>query len=79
MRTTVEIKDEHRGRLMEMAARRGLKGFSEIVQEALDMYLEHDGAARSARRRALKLKGCLSEAEADLFRTAARRTRESWR
>ena len=39
MRTTIEIKPEHRARLLELAARRGNKGFSELVGEALEAYL----------------------------------------
>lgn len=34
MRTTIEIKPEHRAKLLELAARRGAKGFSELVDEA---------------------------------------------
>ena len=35
MKTTVEITDEHRARLVELAARRREKGFSRIVSEAM--------------------------------------------
>lgn len=40
MRTTIEIKPEHRARILELAAARGEKGFSSAVADALDMYLE---------------------------------------
>jgi hypothetical protein len=39
MRTTIEITDHQRARLLDLAARRGAKGFSRFVQEALDDYL----------------------------------------
>ena len=39
MRTTIELKDESRARLLDMAARRGEKGFSTIIGEAVDLYL----------------------------------------
>jgi hypothetical protein len=52
MRITIEITDEQRARLMEIAGRRGEKGFSRIVQEAVDLYLERmdrsDEAVRDA-------------------------------
>jgi hypothetical protein len=35
MRTTIEMKLEHRAKLLELAAHRGAKGFSELVSEAL--------------------------------------------
>jgi predicted DNA-binding protein len=39
MRTTIEIPDDQRARLLELAARRGEKGFSALVREALELYL----------------------------------------
>jgi hypothetical protein len=79
MRTTVEIKDEHRARLLELAARRGAKGFSSIVADALESHLRHLAARDDARKRALRLKGVLSQKEADHLRKEVRGIRESWR
>ena len=79
MRTTVEIKDEHRARLLELAARRGAKGFSSIVADALESHLRHLTARDEARTRALRLKGSLSQKEADRLRKDSRELRESWR
>lgn len=39
MRTTVEITDEQHRALSTVAQRRGLRGFSPLVQEALNAYL----------------------------------------
>ena len=41
MRTTVEITAEQRAQLLKLAARRGEKGFSGLVREALETYLAH--------------------------------------
>jgi len=57
MRTTIEISPEHRTRLMELAARRGEKGFSKLVQQALDAYLKSQTGEEEKRRHALMLKG----------------------
>ena len=46
MRTTVEIRDDQRAKLLEIAARRGEKGFSRVVQEALDLFLREEGRER---------------------------------
>jgi len=35
MRTTLEIPDEQRAKLLQLAAARGMKGFSSLVTEAL--------------------------------------------
>jgi hypothetical protein len=37
MRTTAEIRDDHRAMLLEIAARRGEKGFASIVAEATEL------------------------------------------
>ena len=79
MRTTVEISDEHRARLLEMAARRGEKGFSSLVGEALESFLRTRGRDAAAREKALSLRGTLSEHEATRLRRHAAAVRESWR
>ena len=43
MRTTIEMDDKHRAALLELAARRGEKGFSALVGEAIDAYSPVDG------------------------------------
>jgi hypothetical protein len=79
MRTTIEIKPEHRSALLALAARRGQKGFSAVVEEALELYLA--GEADRERRRAVvrSLAGTLSPDDADGLRKCSRELRESWR
>jgi predicted CopG family antitoxin len=79
MRTTIELKDEHRAKLLELAARRGEKGFSDLLAEAIEIYLEALARDEENRKVALGLRGSLSEAEADELRQATRSLRESWR
>ena len=79
MRTTIEIKPEHRARLLELAARRGHKGFSKIVEEALDAYLKAQAASTHTRKRARLLQGALSAKEARALRDATVEIRASWR
>jgi len=79
MRTTIEITPEQRARLMELAARRGEKGFSKLVQQALDAYLRAQAGEEEKRRRALMLKGSLDAREAEGLRAATREIRQSWR
>ena len=79
MRTTIEIPDELRARLLELAARRGEKGFSHLVREAIDRYLadleRRDALTRDARAAI----GSLSDDEADELEESVRRLRERWR
>jgi hypothetical protein len=79
MRTTIEMKPEHRARLLELAATRGGKGFSDLVAEALDLYFETQKHRKTAIRNALKLKGCMSETDGEAFRAETEAIRANWR
>lgn len=79
MRTTIEITDEQRSQLLEAAARRGEKGFSTIIQEALEHYFEDESSRRERVERALATFGSLSEAAADRMEEDVRKLRRSWR
>jgi predicted DNA-binding protein len=79
MRTTIELKPEHRARLLELAARRGEKGFSSVIAEAVDSYLADQEERRKIREQALRLRGTLAEKDAEELRANVRRVRERWR
>jgi predicted transcriptional regulator len=79
MRTTIEIKPEHRARVLELAASRGEKGFSAVVADALEFYLQAQRDRTRAIRKALALKGSIGEKEAARLRTETRRLRAHWR
>ena len=78
MRTTIEIPDELRARLLDLAARRGLKGYSVIIEEALELYLR-GAAGDEARLQALEAIGSLGAREAEALRSSVRSLREHWR
>lgn len=79
MRTTIELKSELRARLLEIAARRGDKGFSRLINEAVVLYLETAAADGERRQAAQSLRGRLGNAEAGDLRAATTALRESWR
>lgn len=79
MRTTIEIKPEHRAKLLELAARRGVKGFSELVAEALETYLEAEADRAAQRKRAAQLRGTLPARDAEGLRKTAETLRGTWR
>ena len=79
MRTTIEIKPEHRSALIALAARRGQKGFSSVLEEAIEVYLGGERERTERREELLSLAGSLSESEAEEVRHATRELRESWR
>jgi hypothetical protein len=79
MRTTIDLKPAHRARLLEIAARRGEKGFSSVIADAIEAHLEQADRNERARRRALRLRGRLSSKDAAALRATAAALRESWR
>jgi Arc/MetJ family transcription regulator len=79
VRTTIEINDRHRARLLEIAGQRGQKGFSDIVGEALEWYLGEVRKAEERRKAAAKLRGCLKDDEAVELRAEVRKLRAAWR
>lgn len=79
MRTTVEMKSEHRSALLALAARRGEKGFSNVLAEAIEEYLHGNRARNQRLKDFLALEGSLSNEDADALRKATTELRESWR
>ena len=79
MRTTIEIPDAIRARLLEIAAQRGEKGFSRIVEEALVRYLDAEADRVETIEAALATLGSLTEAEAESMRDSIRELRATWR
>jgi hypothetical protein len=62
MRTTVELRDDQRAALAALASRRGMRGYSGLVQEALDLYLREHSPHRLGE--ILQLRGILADEEA---------------
>ena len=79
MRTTVEMKAEHRSALLALAANRGEKGFSSILAEAIQAYLDEEKVRRRRRETFISLAGSLSEEEGNELRASVLRLRENWR
>ena len=82
MRTTIDLTDDHRAKLLALAGRRRLRGFSALIREALEHYLEEpsnggrtEAGARAARS-ARKIRTLMTETEAERMR---RRIDELWR
>jgi len=79
MRTTIEMTDEQRAKLLHLAAKRGEKGFSALVQEALDEYLKTMEGRDAEVEAALAARGSLKGKEAEQLAEACRLARDGWR
>ena len=77
MRTTIEIPDEQHEALLAVARRRGLRGFSQLVEEALDAYLRDLSAGEVDLL--LALEGILDESEETELRRRIGEGKTTWR
>ena len=75
----IEIKPEHRARLLELAARRGEKGISPVIAEAVEVYLAGSTEHHRFRKRALRLRGTLPHDEARRLQQSSGTPRQFWR
>jgi hypothetical protein len=79
VRTTIELTRAQRAMLLKIAAERGQKGFSKLVQEAIDRYINEEADRRKRVDDALKVLGTIDDAFADRLARTSRSIRESWR
>jgi metal-responsive CopG/Arc/MetJ family transcriptional regulator len=79
MRTTVELTEDQRAELLKIAAQRGMKGFSQLVQEAVNAYLDSQASRQERIHAALKLRGVLKGKGSDEFEERTKAIRENWR
>ena len=79
MRTTIEIPDEQRARLLEISGARGEKGYSRLIREAIDLFLKERRRKEGMVKAALATRGALQNDEADEFEERIRHIREDWR
>jgi hypothetical protein len=79
MRTTVEMKPQHRAALLALAARRGEKGFSSVLAEAIEVYLNDGDLQRKRKEILLRAGNAISEEDANHLRAVTKQLRENWR
>ena len=77
MRTTIEITEGQHRALASVAQHRGLRGFSPLVQEALDSYLRDLGDDELDLL--LSLEGILDEGDEQEVRARVDEARATWR
>lgn len=80
-RTTVDLTDENYGALVALAMERGARGYSGLINDALEEYLARQCETERRRRRAaaLALSGSISEGAAEHMHDVVRELRGSWR
>jgi hypothetical protein len=77
MRTTIEITPEQHQALNLLARYRGFRGFSKLVQEALDSYLQDQSSDEVDRL--LGLEGSIDGSQEQELRSRIEEARGTWR
>jgi hypothetical protein len=72
------MKLEHRSALLAIAARRGQKGFSQVLEEMIAKCLADESEQGKRVQMAVSLGDTISEEEAEVWQEAVRRIRDSW-
>lgn len=65
--------------MLVLASRRGEKGFSAVLGEAIESFLQGEIEREKRRKTLLSLGGSLSKKEGDDLRRTVRELRENWR
>ena len=73
------MRAEHRSALLALAARRGEKGFSSVLAEAIENFLDGERTRAKRRKELLSVGGSLTGEDAKDLRRAVRSVREHWR
>ena len=79
MRVTIEIRNDQRARLLKLAAERGERGFSGLIQEAVDRYLAEIELRDQSVEDSIAMIGSLDADAAEGLRERVASVRKYWR
>lgn len=79
MRTTIELDNTNRAMLLELCGRRGLKGFSSIINSALSYYFKNYFHNDNAGEKLRNLFGSLSISDVEDIQSNIHKIRSKWR
>ena len=79
MRTTIELSNDHRSALHSLASQKGLRGYSKLIQEAVNLYLKETSRKRKSVNHLLKMRGTWHEEEARQIKKKLAEIRRSWK
>jgi len=78
VRIAIDLPDEYRATLCSIAAKRGWKGYSRVIQEAVDRYLRRQARRDTDRRILLTRQGTWRPEEAAVGRATIAEVRKGW-
>jgi metal-responsive CopG/Arc/MetJ family transcriptional regulator len=78
MRATIDLPDHLRAAVMGVAARKGYRGYSKVIIEALEFYLVEKESKETGFHDLLSLRGAWSKKEASEVRARIEEARTNW-
>ena len=78
MRTTIEISDNHRSALLSIAAQKGHRGYSKIIEDAIEHYITDQAKTIGIKNSVLAMKGSWKK-EADEIKANIKELRKNWK
>ena len=78
MRTTIEISDKHRSALLSIAAQKGLRGYSKIIEEAIDYYIANQSNSTGIKNNVLAMKGTWKK-DSEQIKANISELRKNWK
>ncbi|NLD37608.1 MAG: hypothetical protein GX654_12145 [Desulfatiglans sp.] len=78
MRTTIEISDNHRSALLSIAAQKGHRGYSKIIEDAIEHYIADQTKTVGIKNSVLAMKGSWKK-EAEEIKANIKELRKNWK
>lgn len=79
MRTTIELSNELISSLHALAVKKGYRGYSKVIEEAVHFYLKKNEEKESATRRLLRMRGSWSGEETREVKKRIEEMRKNWK
>ncbi len=79
MRTTIELPDSLIGVLHALAVKKGYRGYSKVIKDALDFYLKENERRETRKEKVLMMRGSWSQTEAEEIRARLEEIRKNWK
>ena len=79
MRTTIELSNDLIGILHALAVKKGYRGYSKVIEEALIFYIKENEKRETSKEKILKMRGIWDGEEARETRKRLEEIRKNWK
>lgn len=79
MRTTIELSNDLIGILHALAVKKGYRGYSKVIEEALIFYIKENERRETGKEKILKMRGSWDGAEVRETKKRLEEIRKNWK